>query len=153
MNNKMSHKLGKTFKNNCLIFSAALSVFALSGCANTLPSIDPQEFTKWSKAHLDFPIYPGSNRELEAAVGGSESYMVTTGASVKDVRMYYLTEPANHGWKVQVSSILKNPTDDHCMLIANKESKEALLDLNRQGLKTYIGITYGPKGIYSMMQH
>lgn len=131
---------------------AALAIVGLAGCANTLPSLDPEEFTKWSKAHMDFPIYPGSSRELTAAVGGVESYMVTTGDSVSDVRTYYLSEPEKHGWHVQVSSMLKNQTPDHCMLIATKLSKEALLDITRQGFKTYIGITYGPKA-YSKLQN
>jgi hypothetical protein len=82
----------------CLIFSGALMIAALAGCANTLPSVDAEEYTKWSKAHLDLPIYPGSYKELSAAVGGSESYMVSTSASVADVRTYYLTEPQKQGW-------------------------------------------------------
>lgn len=135
-----------------LIFSGALTIAALAGCANTLPSVDPEEYTKWSKAHMDFPIYSGSYKELSAAVGGSESYMVSTSASVADVRSYYLTEPQKQGWHVQVSSVLKAQTADHCMLIANKETKEALLDITRQGGKTFIGITYGPKGVFSLMQ-
>ena len=141
-----------TARMSFVVFSVVLAVGALAGCANLLPAYDPNEFSNWSKAHLNLPIYPGSHRELKAAVGNTESYMVSTTASLFDVKTYYMTEPAKHGWHMEESATLKS-TAQGCSLIAKQDDKEALLDLRRQNGKTFIGITYGPKGIYSGLQH
>lgn len=138
---KVARRYCVSARHTLVSLTALCSLIVLTGCANTLPTFDPAEFSNWSKEHNDFPIYPKSSRELTASNFGIDSYMVSTGAPLSEVKIWYVTEPQNHGWTVKNISNSKEMS----MFAAQKGNNQILLNLQSQNGKTFIGITYSTR--------